>query len=149
MIDKRPGRCGGMACIAGTRLYVALFVALRAEGYDDYRILTLYPYITREQLAAAFTYAEQNAEEIAADLRSMLGEDEPEPMAKARALYIHDLTADLRTLVDRYELAVSHPRVPPSDTATRELGHARAALANAEQLRGLRFDRVMAGEEKL
>lgn len=67
----------------------------------------------------------------------------------ARTLYIHDLTADLRTLVDRHELAVSHPRVPPSETATRELEHARAALKNAEQLRGLRFDRVMAGEDKL
>ena len=66
-----------------------------------------------------------------------------------RELYVHDLSLDLRTLVERREIECSRETPSPSEGAKRELEHARAALKNREQVLGLRFDRVMAGEEKL
>ena len=68
LIDKVPGRCGGRACIAGTRLYVSLFVRERRGGTTDEQILKAWPYITWEQLGAAFEYADANKTEIEAEL---------------------------------------------------------------------------------
>jgi uncharacterized protein (DUF433 family) len=67
-ITRTPGVCGGRACVAGTRITVWGLVAYRNLGLDDGAILARVPSLTPEQLAAAFDYAQQNAEEIARDI---------------------------------------------------------------------------------
>lgn len=68
LVTKTPNLCGGRACIAGTRITVWGLVADRQNGLDEQAILAILPHITAEQLAAAFRYAEENADEIARDL---------------------------------------------------------------------------------
>jgi uncharacterized protein (DUF433 family) len=67
-IEKTPGVCGGRARVAGTRVTVWGLVQHRQLGLGDDAILEAIPGLTREQLAAAFRYAEEHAEEIARDL---------------------------------------------------------------------------------
>lgn len=71
------------------------------------------------------------------------------PRVSPKGLYIHDMTQVLRTNVNRLEHSRARSMPPPSETVQRELWHARRALENAEQLHGIRFDRVLAGHEKL
>lgn len=74
-IEKRPGVCGGRACIRGHRIAVWILVSLRRLGADDDNILRGYPDLTPEDLAAAWAYAEANPEEIDRDLRQ--NEEDP------------------------------------------------------------------------
>jgi uncharacterized protein (DUF433 family) len=67
-IVKTPGVCGGRACVAGTRITVWGLVQHRQLGLNDDAILASIPALDREQLAAAFRYASEHAEEIAHDL---------------------------------------------------------------------------------
>ena len=67
-ITKTTGICGGRACIAGTRITVWGLVSYRKLGLDDRAILAAVPLLTSDQLAAAFRYADENADEIAHDL---------------------------------------------------------------------------------
>ena len=67
-ITKTAGVCGGRACIAGTRITVWGLVSHRNLGLDERAILAALPRLTSDQLAAAFRYAEENADEIAHDL---------------------------------------------------------------------------------
>lgn len=67
-ITKTAGACGGRACIAGTRITVWGLVSHRNLGLDERAILAAVPLLTSDQLAAAFRYADENADEIAHDL---------------------------------------------------------------------------------
>lgn len=67
-ITKTAGICGGRACIAGTRITVWGLVSYRSLGLDERAILAAIPLLTSDQLAAAFRYADENADEIARDL---------------------------------------------------------------------------------
>ena len=67
-ITKTAGICGGRACIAGTRITVWGLVSHRNLGLDERAILAAVPRLTSDQLAAAFRYADENADEIARDL---------------------------------------------------------------------------------
>jgi uncharacterized protein (DUF433 family) len=67
-ITMTAGICGGRACIAGARITVWGLVSHRNLGLDERAILATVPRLTSDQLAAAFRYAEENAEEIAHDL---------------------------------------------------------------------------------
>ena len=68
-ITKTPGVCGGDACIRGTRLAVWGLVEWRRLGWDEARFLDAYPQLTKDDLAAAWEYAEANAEEITRSIR--------------------------------------------------------------------------------
>ena len=67
-ITKTAGVCGGRACIAGTWITVWGLVSCRNLGLDERAILAAVPLLTSDQLAAAFRYADENADEIAHDL---------------------------------------------------------------------------------
>lgn len=60
--------CGNQACIAGTRLTVWALIAYRNLGLDEPAILAAVPLLTPDQLADAFRYAVENADEVARDL---------------------------------------------------------------------------------
>ena len=56
-INFEPGKMGGRACIRGMRITVGLIVSLVAEGTSWDEILSDYPYIEREDIQQALTYA--------------------------------------------------------------------------------------------
>lgn len=62
-ITKDPTRCGGDACIRGTRIPVWVLVNYRRLGGSDADLLRDYPSLTPADLEAAWEYA-ANAEEI-------------------------------------------------------------------------------------
>jgi type III restriction enzyme len=63
-VTKIPGVCGGAACIKGTRIPVWLLVGLRRQGATDADLLSAYPSLSPNDLAAAWQYYEANREEI-------------------------------------------------------------------------------------
>ena len=56
-IVSRPDLLAGKPCIRGTRLSVQLVLELLAGGATPQEVLTAYPELTREGLAAALEYA--------------------------------------------------------------------------------------------
>ena len=64
MIQKSPGRIGGAACIRGTRIAVFMLVEMKQLGFTDERILSDYPTLTEDDLAAAREYYAANPTEI-------------------------------------------------------------------------------------
>ena len=58
-IVSNPGRMRGRPTIAGTRITVERVLSMLAGGYTFDDILRAYPHLTREQITAAITYAEQ------------------------------------------------------------------------------------------
>jgi len=69
-INKTPGVIGGSACIGLRRIAVWMLVDARREGFTDEELLERYePPLTREELAAAWRYAEEHPEEIETDIR--------------------------------------------------------------------------------
>jgi len=63
-VVKTPGVCGGEACINGTRLTVWGLVQWSRLGWDEGRFFEAYPQLTKEDLAAAWEYAEKHKDEI-------------------------------------------------------------------------------------
>jgi uncharacterized protein (DUF433 family) len=62
-ITMDPQIMGGHACIRGTRVTVGTIVGMLANGYKTEEILSLYPYLKKEDLAAALSYAAWRADE--------------------------------------------------------------------------------------
>lgn len=58
-IEVNPEILLGKPVIAGTRIPVYLILNLLASGYDYDRIIEAYPCLTKEDIAAALSYAEQ------------------------------------------------------------------------------------------
>jgi uncharacterized protein (DUF433 family) len=56
-ITFEPGKMGGQACIRGMRVTVGLVVSLVAEGLSWDEILADYPYLEREDIRQALSYA--------------------------------------------------------------------------------------------
>jgi uncharacterized protein (DUF433 family) len=56
-ITFEPGKMGGRACIRGMRVTVGLVVSLVAEGLPWDEILAAYPYLEREDIRQALSYA--------------------------------------------------------------------------------------------
>jgi uncharacterized protein (DUF433 family) len=67
-ITANPAVMGGKPCVRGTRVTVGTVVGLVAAGYDAERILAAYPYLEKEDIAQALTYAAWRAEEREVDL---------------------------------------------------------------------------------
>jgi uncharacterized protein (DUF433 family) len=56
-ITFEPGKMGGRACIRGMRVTVGLVVSLVAEGLSGDEILADFPYLEREDIRQALSYA--------------------------------------------------------------------------------------------
>lgn len=78
-IEKVPGRCGGQAVIAGTRLRVSLILGWYRQGMSPEEIAEHYPHIRLSDVYDALAYAADHAEEIEADIA---GDDEAEAQKK-------------------------------------------------------------------
>lgn len=62
-ITFNPAIMGGKPCIRGLRVTVGI-VGLMAKGHTFDEILKLYPYLEKEDIMQALTYAAWRAEEI-------------------------------------------------------------------------------------
>jgi len=63
-ITFNPKIMGGKPCIRGMRVTVGTLVGLVATGHSKEEILELYPYLEREDIDQALSYAAWRAEEI-------------------------------------------------------------------------------------
>jgi uncharacterized protein (DUF433 family) len=61
---------GGRPCIRGMRVTVGTVVGLLAAGHSFERVLELYPYLEREDVLAALSYAAWRAEEVEVPLKA-------------------------------------------------------------------------------
>jgi uncharacterized protein (DUF433 family) len=62
-ITLDPEVMGGKACIRGLRLTVGTILGLLAAGRTEEEILKAHPYLEREDIQAALTYATWRVEE--------------------------------------------------------------------------------------
>lgn len=63
-ITLDPDVMGGKPCIRGLRITVGTILGLLASDHTDEEILSAYPYLEREDIRAALTYATWRVEEI-------------------------------------------------------------------------------------
>jgi uncharacterized protein (DUF433 family) len=63
-ITFNPDVMSGKPCIRGLRVTVATIVGLVAKGHTFDEILKLYPYLEKEDIIQALTYAAWRVEEI-------------------------------------------------------------------------------------
>lgn len=56
-ITIEPGKCGGRPCIRGMRIRVQDILDMLAAGASEEEILRDYPYLERDDIRAAITYA--------------------------------------------------------------------------------------------
>ena len=62
-ITHDPDVMGGKPCIRGLRVTVGTLLGLLASGHSEDEILDAYPYLEREDLREALTYATWRVEE--------------------------------------------------------------------------------------
>lgn len=62
-ISVNPSICHGKACIKGTRMMVSVILDGLAAGDSTEEILEDFPYLTREDINAAVSYAAELANE--------------------------------------------------------------------------------------
>lgn len=63
-ISKKPGRCGGDACVRDTRITVWVLVNRHRLGRSDESILQGLPELSQSDLDEAWRYAQSNTDEI-------------------------------------------------------------------------------------
>lgn len=63
-ITLDPEVMGGKACIRGIRVTVGTILGLLASGRSEAEILNAYPYLEKEDIRAALTYATWRVEEL-------------------------------------------------------------------------------------
>jgi len=63
-ITTDPHVMGGKPCIRGMRVTVGMIVGMIAAGHSVDDLLRLYPYLEREDVQAALSYAAWRAEEV-------------------------------------------------------------------------------------
>ena len=61
---------GGRPCIRGMRITVGTIVGLLAAGHTVEQILAAYPYLEREDIQAALSYAAWRSEEVDLPLKA-------------------------------------------------------------------------------
>lgn len=69
-ITQDPAVMGGRPCIRGMRVTVGTIVGLLAAGRSEAQILEAYPYLEREDIAAALAYAAWRSQEIEVPLKA-------------------------------------------------------------------------------
>jgi uncharacterized protein (DUF433 family) len=67
-IEKDPGRCGGRATVAGTRIRVYTILACYRQGMTVEEIVQQYPHLRPSDVHDALAYAYDHAAEMDADL---------------------------------------------------------------------------------
>lgn len=63
-ITHDPALMGGKPCIRGMRVTVGSVVGLLAAGHTTEQVLEAYPYLERDDVLAALSYAAWRAEEV-------------------------------------------------------------------------------------
>jgi uncharacterized protein (DUF433 family) len=63
-ITHDPAVMGGRPCIRGMRVTVGTVVGLLASGHSVDEVLTTYPYLEKDDVQAALSYAAWRAEEV-------------------------------------------------------------------------------------
>jgi len=63
-ITRSPAVMGGNPCIRGLRVTVGMIVGLLAAGHSEDEILGAYPYLDRDDIREALSYAVWRVEEI-------------------------------------------------------------------------------------
>lgn len=63
-ITHDPAVMGGRPCIRGMRVTVGTIVGLLASGHSVDEVLRSYPYIEKDDVQAALSYAAWRAEEV-------------------------------------------------------------------------------------
>ncbi|MEM1054572.1 MAG: DUF433 domain-containing protein [Bacteroidota bacterium] len=69
-IDRDPRVMGGKPRVRGTRVTVGTLVGLLASGRTMDEVLAAYPYIEKEDVEAALSYAAWRSEEVEVPLRA-------------------------------------------------------------------------------
>lgn len=69
-ITHDPAVMGGRPCIRGMRVTVGTLVGLLAAGHPIEKVLELYPYLERDDVMAALSYAAWRAEEVELPLQA-------------------------------------------------------------------------------
>ena len=69
-ITHDPEVMGGRPCIRGMRLTVGTLVGLLAAGHSMEDVLKAYPYLEKDDVLAALSYAAWRAEEVDLPLRA-------------------------------------------------------------------------------
>lgn len=69
-ITHDPAVMGGRPCIRGMRVTVGTLVGLLAAGHSVEEVLDLYPYLERDDVMAALSYAAWRAEEVELPLKA-------------------------------------------------------------------------------
>ncbi|WP_437486677.1 DUF433 domain-containing protein [Sorangium sp. So ce1014] len=69
-ITHDPAVMGGRPCIRGMRGTVGTLVGLLAAGHAIEEVLELYPYLERDDVMAALSYAAWRAEEVELPLKA-------------------------------------------------------------------------------
>lgn len=64
LIQKTSGVCGGNARIRDTRIAVWTLVSFQKQGVSNEELLRNFPALTAEDLEAAWSYYEENKQEI-------------------------------------------------------------------------------------
>jgi len=59
-IVRTPGVCGGRPRVEGTRISVDVLAEAKASGVSDAQLLVDYPFLSAEDLAAAWIFVDNN-----------------------------------------------------------------------------------------
>lgn len=63
-ITMEPGKCGGRPCIRGMRIRVMDILDMLAAGMTNDEILEDYPFLEKEDITAALTFASRRMDFI-------------------------------------------------------------------------------------
>ncbi len=69
-ITHDPAVMGGRPCVRGMRVTVGAIVGQLASGHSIERVLEAYPYLERDDVLAALSYAAWRAEEVELPLKA-------------------------------------------------------------------------------
>lgn len=69
-ITQNTAVMGGRPCIRGMRLTVGTVVGMLAAGHSIEKVLKMYPYLEKEDVLAALSYAAWRAEEVEVPLKA-------------------------------------------------------------------------------
>ncbi|WP_437690231.1 DUF433 domain-containing protein [Sorangium sp. So ce176] len=69
-ITHDPAVMGGRPCIRGMKVTVGTIVGLLTAGHPIEKVLELYPYLERDDVMAALSYAAWRAEEVELPLKA-------------------------------------------------------------------------------
>lgn len=69
-VTHDPRVMGGRPCLRGMRVTVGTIVGLLASGHTEAEVLAAYPYLEREDIQAALSYAAWRAEEVELPLKA-------------------------------------------------------------------------------